>query len=210
MSESDFNRTIQWYDENAETYSCAISEVSPTAPVEWFLTFLPAKAEVLEVGCAGGRESALFLERGIAVTGVDISTGLLELARQQNPEVHYINADFRHLPLSDASFDGVWSHASLVHLEAESDVAQALAEFYRVLRPSGHLYVYVKEQLGERATEVVTDSLTDHARFFRFYSEADLRQWLTQAGFCILALRRQEDGHGRTDVRWIELVAEKQ
>lgn len=200
--------TIDWYDNNAETYNKGLSKNGPVDDVEAFLKYLSPDAYVLEVGCGPGRESTLFKENGIRTVGVDISKGLLEIARQNNPDIEYIEANFLSLPFVDSTFDGVWSHASLVHLEKIEDVQTALTEFSRVLKDEGILYVSVKEQTEEK-TAVVTDSLSNHNRFFRYYTLQELTDLITNAGFEILNTELKEDAHGRVEVRWIEIIGKK-
>ena len=52
-------------------------------------------------------------------------------------------ADMRAIPFADASFDGVWASASLLHLP-RSELAVALREINRILRSDGLLFASVK------------------------------------------------------------------
>ena len=51
--------------------------------------------------------------------------------------------DLRALPFADASFDGVWACAALVHLP-EADAVGAMAELARVAKPGALVAVSVK------------------------------------------------------------------
>jgi ubiquinone/menaquinone biosynthesis C-methylase UbiE len=209
MEIKGFNDTIDWYDNNAETYSEGLAKAIPIDDVKAFLRYLPPHGYVLEAGCGPGRESTLFKENGIKTVGVDISKGLLEIARRNNPDIEYTEGNFLSLPFADDTFDGVWSHASLVHLEKIKDVRTALTEFARVLKSNGILYVYVKEQIGEEKTAVVADSLSNHNRFFRYYSVQELTDLITNTGFEILNTELKEDALGRAEVNWIEIIGKK-
>ncbi len=209
MKITGFDDTIEWYNSNSDTYAQKLSQVSPDENVDDFVAYLPANSLVLEVGCGPGRETALFSKRGIKTVGIDISSGLLEVARKANPATTYIEGNFLHLSFPNEHFDGVWSHASLVHLEQLEDAATALSEFHRVLKPNGVLYLFVKERVGEAATEVVTDSLSNHERFFRYYSIEELSVLVKQARFDILGVKQKADAHGRTEVTWIQIIASK-
>jgi 2-polyprenyl-3-methyl-5-hydroxy-6-metoxy-1,4-benzoquinol methylase len=58
---------------------------------------LPAGSTVLDIGCGTGRHSVEFARRGYRVTGVDLSTGMLEQAKlaaeEAGVEVEWIQAD---------------------------------------------------------------------------------------------------------------------
>ncbi|MEE2780023.1 MAG: methyltransferase domain-containing protein [Myxococcota bacterium] len=93
-----------------------------------------AGRDVLEVGCGTG----LILERiapmARTATGVDLSPGMLERARERGLEVHEGNAT--ELPFEDGSFDTVVCFKVIAHVEA---VEKALREMARVVRPGGHV-----------------------------------------------------------------------
>lgn len=209
MNVKGFDDTIRWYDENSESYSRAQATKTPIDSIEKFLTYLPQHPRVLDAGCASGRETGVFVQKGADVTGVDLSKGFLKLAREKYPTVRFVEADFRRLPLDDGMFDGVWSHASLVHLEILEDVQKTLAEFRRVLKPSGVLYICVKEQQGDEETAVVTDTLSNHDRFFRYYTEEGLKKLIEDTGFAVLEIARKPDLHGRSEVQWLEIISRR-
>jgi len=204
-----FRDTIKWYDNNAEQYGENSKRVSFEKVVDGFLDKLPTSPAVIDAGCGAGRDTKVFHDKGVNVVGIDISEGLLEVARRENPDITFIAADFTDLPLEDQSFDGVWSHASLVHLETIEEVGKALSEFSRVLKPGGFLYVYVKEQQGEEKTAIVSDSLSGHERFFRYYEPEEFTELLGKAGFIVCDFEFKEDPHGRTEVRWLQAVVQK-
>jgi len=92
---------------------------------------------VLDWGCGHGMAAVVFARRGARVTACDLSTGYLceaqERAAANNVRVRCIRADAERLPLASGSFDAVWGHAILHHL----DLDRAAAELRRVLRPEG-------------------------------------------------------------------------
>lgn len=70
------------------------------------------------------------------LVGVDISPGMLDVAREALPAAEWIEADAADLPLADSSADVVTCVTALHIIPA---VAQAAAEWRRVLRPHGRL-----------------------------------------------------------------------
>lgn len=97
--------------------------------------------KLLDVGCAWGRMFPIYFERGQTVSGVDISDAMIELARNSydtHPNVDSIQvATAEKLPYPDAHFDNVVCVA--VFDATYQNVA--LAEFLRVLKPKGRLYL---------------------------------------------------------------------
>jgi len=105
----------------------------------------PQKGEnVLDVGSGPGFLAAEIAEvTGSAgsVHGIDVSQPMVDLARDhcaQFPWVTFNHADAMQLPFSDNSFDAA---ISTQVLEYVADVDAALAEIYRVLRPTGRIVV---------------------------------------------------------------------
>jgi SAM-dependent methyltransferase len=92
---------------------------------------------LLDVGCGGGAHTVTFAERGWTVTGVDISTDQLRLARGRGIEV--VQADSADLPFDDRSFDAVVSVGT--HTDVD-DFAATVREAARVLTHGGPM-VYV-------------------------------------------------------------------
>jgi SAM-dependent methyltransferase len=89
---------------------------------------------VLDAGCGTGRLIGPLRELGLVVTGVDLSPGMLAVARSVHPEVALAAADLRWVPFPDESFAGVVAWYSLINCPP-ADLGLVLAEIARVLRP---------------------------------------------------------------------------
>jgi SAM-dependent methyltransferase len=90
-------------------------------------------ASVLEIGCGTGDLSLQLLRRGARLTALDLSPGMVELARSRAPEATFLVAPAEETSLPGESFDLVVGKAVLHHV----DVPAAAAEIRRVLRPGG-------------------------------------------------------------------------
>ncbi len=210
MHEKDFSNTIEWYNNNAEEYSKKLTTAtSAEAVAEFIAAVQTVGSEILDAGCGDGRYTAELARQGADVVGLDLSAGLLDVAKKNAPEVKFVQGDFTKLPFEKESFAGVWAHASLVHLPTPELVKQSLQEFNRVLKPDGGLHIKVKKQTGPNETEVVSDSLSEHDRFFRYYTEDGLKVLLEEAGFTVEELYREGDAHGRLEVSWLVILARK-
>ena len=93
---------------------------------------------VLDVGCGVGTDLARFAKGGAIVTGVDISSSAIALAKQncaqQRLQADLREADGEHLPFDDNAFDFVFAHGVVQYTTHD----QALVdECRRVLKPGG-------------------------------------------------------------------------
>jgi SAM-dependent methyltransferase len=92
---------------------------------------------VLDWGCGHGMAAVVLARRGADVTACDLSAGYVAEARARaranGVAVRCLVADAERLPFATQSFDAVWGHAILHHL----DVSLAARELRRMLRPGG-------------------------------------------------------------------------
>jgi SAM-dependent methyltransferase len=125
---------------------------------------------ILDLGCGDGRYFQLIWPHATEVVGVDMNSGVAELARQSGiyRAVHVVPA--QQVPEPDASFNHVFANCSLEHMDYLDDV---LAEIYRCLKPGGTLLC-----------SVVTD---------RFVQWALLPNLVAMAGFDAAAKALRQD-----------------
>ncbi len=205
-----FQDTINWYDANAKKYAQNIENLPNLDLIKKFTQKLHQGARVLDAGCAAGRDCAIFKKMGLKPIGVDISKGLIKVAREKSPDVKFELADFLNLPFENETFDGVWALASLLHLETTQAIEQALQEFNRVLKKQGIIFVFVKQKLGKEKTAVVSDKLSNHARFFQYFTKSEIENLLEKNGFTIQTIKdNYKDPAGRKQIKWIYSFAQK-
>ena len=188
-------RTTRTYDRIASRFAARHWNVRLKRALEAFVRRLKPGATVLDLGCGPGRDIALLRERGLRVIGVDRSTGMLREA-QRRVGGALVCADMRALPLGDASLDGVWLCAALLHLP-RTEAPVALAEVRRVLRSRGVLYVSVQRGEGEAW------DMADGPRFFTYYQSDELVALVQAVGFTVQ--ERWIDPTKRAT--WINLIA---
>jgi SAM-dependent methyltransferase len=91
---------------------------------------------VLEVGCGAGTDLVRFAQGGAIVTGVDLSSAAIALARenftQQGLEADLREADGEHLPFPDDTFDLVYAHGVVQYTAHDRRLVD---ECRRVLKP---------------------------------------------------------------------------
>lgn len=92
----------------------------------------------LDVGCGEGRFCRMLRTRGIRATGIDPTDALLAHARGLDPGGDYRAGRAEALEFPDGAFDLVVSYLTLIDIP---DIAKAIAEMARVLRPGGTLLI---------------------------------------------------------------------
>lgn len=133
---------------------------------------------VLDVGCGTGAHLAAFADTGASCWGVDLSPGMLEVARDRLPKsVDLRLGDATDLPFDDGFFDTVFTSLFLHELDPATRSA-VLAEMGRVAASDGRIIV-IDYRSGDlrwkgrawRAFSTVTERIagTDHYRAWRSY-----------------------------------------
>lgn len=137
------DKTIAWYEENAESYCAETIGALVQDALDEFLSRLPAKGRVLDIGCGSGRDSLYFLSHGFSVDAMDASSSMASVASTNSG----LKVEVRDaLSIRErAKYDGVWAQASLLHLHPE-DLKKALFLISEALKPGGILYVSFRKK----------------------------------------------------------------
>lgn len=98
---------------------------------------IPSGCVVLDLCCGTGQLAAVLSEKGYAVTGVDGSAGMIEIARKNAPGVEFLVQDARELSL-DQRFAAVFStFDSLNHVMSLDDLELVFRNVHSVLDNGG-------------------------------------------------------------------------
>jgi ubiquinone/menaquinone biosynthesis C-methylase UbiE len=154
-----------------------------------FAARLPSGGRLLDVGCGAGIPVTRFLvNSGFSVTGVDISTAMLQLARLHVPEARLLRMDMRGLGFKPASFAGIAAFYSFFHVPKEEHYP-VLARFHRLLQPDG-LLLFCS---GVTAWEGV-ESFHGTQMFWSHPGHEVTRQLVTRSGFELILSEVREAG----------------
>ena len=182
------------WDRVAAAY--ATSPIHAAGPdLAWLVEALePSSGDrVLDLGCGAGHAGFAVAFAGARVMAVDASARMVEtaLALADDRDLkgyEAVRADVGSLPFPDGSFDGVVSRYSAHHWP---DVAGALREAARVVRPGGRVVIIDTIAPGVPALDTLVNALEllrdpTHARSLR------LNEWraaFAQAGLNVVAER---------------------
>ena len=184
------------YDAMAEAYADFVRHELDTFPVARAMLAVFAElvlagggGPVLDAGCGVGRICGHLGGLGLDVSGVDLSPGMLAIARRDHPDHAYTEGSLLALPAEDASYDGALAWYSLIHVPP-ADQPRALAELHRVLRPGGHLLLAF--QVGDEPSHR-TDAAGIPVRltFHRINLDA-IQVLLRDAGFDVVSTTWRE------------------
>lgn len=145
MEPADVAITRAAYDTVAEDYAELLRGSLADSPFERDALDLfarvverPGGGRVADVGCGTGRLTGHLVGPGLDLVGVDLSPGMVAVARREHPEVPFAVGSVTGLPLATSSLAGALAWYSLIHTPTERLTA-AFEELRRVLRPGGHL-----------------------------------------------------------------------
>ncbi|MGW2769800.1 class I SAM-dependent DNA methyltransferase [Streptomyces sp. NPDC001275] len=93
---------------------------------------------VADVGCGTGRITAHLRQLGVDAFGIDLSPGMIQVARHDHPGVRFDLGSMTDLELADASMTGLVAWYSLIHVP-DDEISSVFAHFQRVVRPGGPL-----------------------------------------------------------------------
>ena len=137
------NSTIKWYNEHAKDYTAHVRNASNSVyhayyekPAMYALVPDVNGKRVLSLGCGSGEDSQYLKSLGaINSVGVDISKGLIDIAKKSYPDCEFSVMDMEHLSSPDNSFDVVYSSLAIHYLEDWTKVFEGM---FRLLKPGSH------------------------------------------------------------------------
>ncbi len=149
MSEPEFVRqTRAAYDTVAASYADTLKGALAQQPYDRAVLDLFAELvtgsdgsegrPVADVGCGPGRITAYLHERGVPAFGIDLSSQMVTVARQNHPELRFDQGSMLALDLPGGSLAGLVAWYSIIHTPP-AELPSVLAEFRRVLAPGGRL-----------------------------------------------------------------------
>jgi SAM-dependent methyltransferase len=133
----------------------------------------PARGLTLEIGCGEGRVARQLASRAHNVVALDSSSTLVQFAREADAQSAYLVADATALPFADATFQTVVAYNSLQTMSRMADMAHAVREAGRVLKPSGHFCLCVAHPMTDigrvkepsvEAALIISGSYFEHQR----------------------------------------------
>lgn len=170
------------YDEIAEAYYTHRDLEKFNSELDKFSKLVPKNAHVLDAGCGAGIPTSKYLtNKGLKVTGIDISTTMINLAKNNVPEGDFLKMDINDITFPNETFDGVISVYTLFHIPRKNHL-QIFKKFYEILKPGGVLLINSGAGSG-------SEGMSDFfgvPMFWSNWSTEKTLELVKQAGFSIL------------------------
>lgn len=198
MTEYDLD-TLRFYQDHSPDY-IAGGPNGVSRHLTAFMGLLPAGANILDLGCGGGRDAKAMLDAGFDVDPTDGAAAMAKLggARLGRP-VRVMRFDEL---TSNEQFDGVWASASLLHVPRE-ELPQILARVHRALKTDGvHCASY---KAGDEAGR---DRV---GRYFNYLARDELVEAYRKSGDWLVCSLQEYQGGGYDNGSgpWLAITARK-
>ena len=193
------NNTINYYNNNAEEYFATSKDVDLDKLRKRFLSYLPAGARIIDVGCGSGRDVRAFLDMGFDAVGLDASSELAKLASEQLG-IKITVGDMSSW-VADEPYDGIWSCASLLHLSNE-ELESFFSNLSHNLKEDGIVMISVKSG--------IKTGYDENTRYMRNFNLQEIERMLDAADCQIIESGSSKDSMQRTDFKWLNVIARKE
>ncbi|MBP6889804.1 MAG: class I SAM-dependent methyltransferase [Candidatus Moranbacteria bacterium] len=185
-------KTAETYDKIASLYSNTRVAHFWVDEFDFFKSIFDGN-KVIDFGCGEGRDAIIFIQNGFDYTGVDISEGMLQIARERVSGGVFQQADFSKVNCAAGAFDGFWAAASFIHVP-KKDVHTVLWEAKRVTKVGGVGFISMKEKREMDEGMVDEDKYGGISRYFSFYTQDEFKRILEENGFSILKFATYVEG----------------
>lgn len=167
----------KYYDQEAEIRNSSEKEEWKVHERTGFYNYIKSenKKSILEIGAGTGNDSRFFMDCGLSVIAVDLSSEMVKLCRKKNIEAYEL--DYYNISSLNKKFDCIWSMNSLLHVP-KTDLLQVLNEINLVLNEKGLFYMGVYG--GVDTEKYFVNEVTDTPRFFSYYSENKIKEVLSK------------------------------
>ena len=193
------DKTLEYYNQNADTFFAGTVSVDFKQTQNKFLDCLNEGAYILDFGCGSGRDTKYFLEAEMKVDAIDGSEEMCRIASEYTG-IKVQQMLFQELGAHD-QYDGIWACASILHLP-KNDLKIVLQKMAAALKKRGFIYTSFKygEFEGERNGRYFTDFTIDTFQtFIQNITGLEIKEnWITG-----------DVRPGRGEERWLNLILQK-
>lgn len=194
------DKTLNYYNENAQSFASGTVSVEFTEIQDRFLEKLDPGAYILDFGCGAGRDTKYFLSQGYRVDAIDGSEQLCQIA-SDHTGIKVRQMLFQELEVNE-KYDGIWACASILHLP-KKELKEVLKKMLTALKIDGWIYTSFKYgeyegiRNGRYFTDFTIDTFTDFVQGIQNMRIEE--HWVTG-----------DVRPGRGEEKWLNLILQKE
>ncbi len=180
------NDIVGSYNQVAKEYVKRIYDELAQKPfdrkmLDWVIEKVGDLGMICDMGCGPGQIARYLHEQGATSCGIDLSPGMIEQAKQLNPDIAFQVGDMLSLSeVEDETFGGIACFYSIIHFSPDQ-LTQALKELHRVLRPEG--VILITFHIGDEVKHLGKWWGHQVSVDFHFYQTAIMKDGLVEVGF---------------------------
>ena len=190
----DMDKSEKFFDNVSRRSKRPLKELSQTSlkTIEATIKYLGSEDAVLDFGCGPGTLTVRLAERVASVRAIDISAGMIDVAKLEADQRGIRNIEFAHSGLHDegiksGSFNVVVAFSILHYVESVEEVSCTISKF---LKPGG-LFISSTACLAERKSLLggvaLLASKLGLVPNMKSFGTADLERLIAGGGFDVIA-----------------------
>lgn len=198
---------MNYYEKNAKQLSKRYEQANVSEVQALLLKSFIKNSSILEIGCGSGRDASFMLRHDFDVYAVDGSEKMIYEAMKYHPELNN-KLEVQILPdglvFEDGFFDGVYSIATLMHLD-QKEIEKTIKKVSSILKLNGVFLFSISIQRDDTGDN--QKDIND-----RNFTTLPQEYWLEICrvnGFQTIETLTTSDGLDRTGIVWLTCVMEK-
>ncbi|EGQ8142938.1 class I SAM-dependent methyltransferase [Vibrio parahaemolyticus] len=190
--------TIEYYDQNAQSFVAGTIDVNMEELYSHFVSLLPTQALILDAGCGSGRDTKAFLDMGYSVEAIDASLAMVNHATSYTG-IQVIKKTFQEMGEKE-KYDAIWACASLLHVPKD-ELFDVFTKLTTALKTGGIWYFSFKYGSEERQKD---------GRSFTDMNEESIQLLLSKLGGLVnLKTWLTEDARPDRKEKWLNVIVQK-
>jgi len=174
---------------------------------DYFCSLFKPGDSLVDVGCGSGVKAEYLTNKGLQVTGIDISENMIELSQRRVPRAEFLVLGMEDVYSLEEEFHGVFAQASLLHVPKKKAL-QVVGEFAKVTKPEGFVYIAVKEKRENGPDEEVkkeNDYGYEYERFFSYFTPEEIIYYMQSNNLEVV----YQDVRASGKTNWIQAIGKK-
>jgi len=186
LNKEVYNSLATEYAKRLEHYSKMKDERATLDPFIISLKKNFKKVRVLELGPGSGLDLKDLEKAGFETTAIDIAENIINKAKKVAPKTKYLLGDFLEYNFGGYQFEGIFARG-FIHLFPKNDAELVIEKIKNLLVQNGIVFIgTTKDEKSEEGYFIKEDFPDKPKRFRKKWTEDELEEFVTAAGFKIL------------------------